>query len=39
LVETEGDVVRLMREAGRCLREIGVPEEEMVVKGKERAFC
>jgi hypothetical protein len=34
LVETEGDVVRLMREAERCLREVGVPEEEMVVKGK-----
>jgi hypothetical protein len=35
LVGTEGDVVRLMRrEVERCLREAGVPDEEMVVKGK-----
>ncbi|KAJ5771252.1 uncharacterized protein N7511_003303 [Penicillium nucicola] len=35
LVGTEKDVIRLMRrEIERCLREAGVPEEEMVVKGK-----
>jgi hypothetical protein len=39
LVETEGDVVRLMREAERCLREVEVPEEEIVVKGKGGRFC
>lgn len=39
LVETEGDVVRLMREAERCLSEVGVPEEEIVVKGKGGRFC
>ncbi|KAJ5301440.1 hypothetical protein PENANT_c009G05575 [Penicillium antarcticum] len=35
LVGTEGDVIRLMRRMiERCLREAGVSEEEMVVKGK-----
>jgi hypothetical protein len=38
LVETEGDVVRLMREAERCLR-LEFLKRRWLLRGRGRAFC